>query len=352
MEELLRAIPALRAAAMLGPTAVKDALLAAIARLTPVEVVTYDELVPGEGVRLRQYPDVPLVAPILPVFSACLHTHPIMPAFFRHGAEPPKSSDYATLTQFRDTAVYSEVYRGLGVDHQLYLYPQGPQFQNVSVTLNRHRRDFAETDREFLRHLAPHFEQAWRNARALEDGRDRQSLIRAAGAASDQEVVFLTAEGTPEAVPEGAAHWLAAFFPGEAVGGGLPDRLRRWVHERQSEAQQDHRLYAASEPLTVVTPEARLKVRWFQDGAGRQMLLLAQEVSLFSRKVLTRARLTAREGEVLRWIAEGKTDSEMGMILGVSEHTAHKHAQNILGKLGATNRAGVLLRLCELAGRA
>lgn len=56
----------------------------------------------------------------------------------------------------------------------------------------------------------------------------------------------------------------------------------------------------------MVTPEARLKVRWFQDGEGRQMLLLTEEVSLFSRAVLACARLTAREGEVLRWIAEGK----------------------------------------------
>ncbi len=209
MEGLLKAIPELYAGSMGGRNSVKDALLGIVARLIPVEVVTYDELVEGEGVRLRQFPEAPLVAPILPIFSACLHTHPIMPAFYEHRAEPAKSSDYATLTQFRDTAVYHEVYRGFAVDHQMNLFPQGKEFQNVTVTLNRGRRDFSEEEREILRQLAPHVVQAYRNAFALEESEARRDLVRRAGATLQQEAVFLNALGLPEALSERADQWLS-----------------------------------------------------------------------------------------------------------------------------------------------
>lgn len=53
------------------------------------------------------------------------------------------------------------------------------------------------------------------------------------------------------------------------------------------------------------------------------------------------ASLSRREREVARWIARGKTNWEIGQILGISEKTAKTHVQNILSKLGATSRAQV-----------
>ena len=50
-------------------------------------------------------------------------------------------------------------------------------------------------------------------------------------------------------------------------------------------------------------------------------------------------RLTPREIECLKWVADGKTDWEISVILKVSEHTADKHLANALRKLGARSRA-------------
>jgi LuxR family quorum sensing-dependent transcriptional regulator len=52
----------------------------------------------------------------------------------------------------------------------------------------------------------------------------------------------------------------------------------------------------------------------------------------------TPVKLTVREIDVLQWIAEGKTDWEIGKILHVSEHLVDKMARQIRLKFGATNR--------------
>jgi LuxR family transcriptional regulator, quorum-sensing system regulator SolR len=48
--------------------------------------------------------------------------------------------------------------------------------------------------------------------------------------------------------------------------------------------------------------------------------------------------MTAREREVLRWTAEGKTAYEIGQILCVSERTVNFHINNVVSKLGASNK--------------
>lgn len=49
--------------------------------------------------------------------------------------------------------------------------------------------------------------------------------------------------------------------------------------------------------------------------------------------------LTARELEVLRFVATGRTNRQIARELVVSEHTVARHMQNIFGKLGVSSRA-------------
>lgn len=48
--------------------------------------------------------------------------------------------------------------------------------------------------------------------------------------------------------------------------------------------------------------------------------------------------LTGRELEILHWVYEGKSNMEIGMILGISGLTVKNHVQNILRKLNVQNR--------------
>jgi DNA-binding CsgD family transcriptional regulator len=50
------------------------------------------------------------------------------------------------------------------------------------------------------------------------------------------------------------------------------------------------------------------------------------------------AHLSPREREVLTWMATGKTDDEIGMILSISRNTVDSHVRHIFLKLNACNR--------------
>jgi len=49
--------------------------------------------------------------------------------------------------------------------------------------------------------------------------------------------------------------------------------------------------------------------------------------------------LTARECEVIRLVAAGRTNREIAGALTISEHTVARHLQNIFVKLGVSSRA-------------
>jgi DNA-binding CsgD family transcriptional regulator len=61
-------------------------------------------------------------------------------------------------------------------------------------------------------------------------------------------------------------------------------------------------------------------------------------------KLLT---LTRRQAEVMEWVCLGKTNGEIGLILGVSECTAKNHVAACRRKLGANNKTLAVSRyLC------
>jgi DNA-binding CsgD family transcriptional regulator len=58
---------------------------------------------------------------------------------------------------------------------------------------------------------------------------------------------------------------------------------------------------------------------------------------------LSRLGLTARESEVLTWVAQGKGNGDIALILGISPRTIEKHLQRIYEKLGVETRTAAAL---------
>lgn len=54
--------------------------------------------------------------------------------------------------------------------------------------------------------------------------------------------------------------------------------------------------------------------------------------------------LTAREIEVLKWIATGKSDWQIGQILRISDKTVNFHVENMKRKCGVATRIQVVVR--------
>lgn len=60
------------------------------------------------------------------------------------------------------------------------------------------------------------------------------------------------------------------------------------------------------------------------------------------------ARLTAREREVLSWVARGKTNPQIAELLWVSPATVRKHLENVYAKLGVSTRTAAVARFFSL----
>ncbi len=67
-----------------------------------------------------------------------------------------------------------------------------------------------------------------------------------------------------------------------------------------------------------------------------------------SPKPLEQLGLSAREAEILFWVAQGKTNSESGQILSISSATVKKHLEHIYEKLGVESRNAATLRALEV----
>lgn len=66
------------------------------------------------------------------------------------------------------------------------------------------------------------------------------------------------------------------------------------------------------------------------------------------RRVALREPLSSREEEVLRCLADGLSNKEIGLRLHIAEGTVKNHMSQVLGKLGVLDRTQAALRAREL----
>lgn len=67
-----------------------------------------------------------------------------------------------------------------------------------------------------------------------------------------------------------------------------------------------------------------------------------------SHQPLLTLGLTPRVAEVLLWVAQGKTNPDIAIILGISEQTVKKHVMEMMTTLGVETRTAATLRALEV----
>ena len=118
----------------------------------------------------------------------------------------------------------------------------------------------------------------------------------------------------------------------EAPVGQVPEEVLAWL---RSQASGEPR------PLTI-TGEARQLVLSLQERtADDDWLVVMREVSdaAIVQALLQVFKLTMKEAEVLYWVAKGKTNRDIGDILGSSPATVKKHLEHVFEKLGVETRS-------------
>ena len=106
---------------------------------------------------------------------------------------------------------------------------------------------------------------------------------------------------------------------------------------------------AVSEALVAALHDARLRVltgssaSLFFEGTDRVVADIIEFVSgAPAPQSAPSPQLSRRESEVLRWLAEGDTNGEIGRRLGIAEHTVERHVASIYRKLGVRGRADAI----------
>ncbi len=99
-----------------------------------------------------------------------------------------------------------------------------------------------------------------------------------------------------------------------------------------------------TKPVTATDLLAAIHARFARE---QQRAPAAFQPNFSSYAPLESLGLTPREAEVLLWVAQGKSNPEIGTILGAALNTVKKHLQAIFEKLGVDNRNAAAMRAVE-----
>jgi DNA-binding response OmpR family regulator/DNA-binding CsgD family transcriptional regulator len=147
---------------------------------------------------------------------------------------------------------------------------------------------------------------------------------------------------TPQAVK-----LLEAAFPSENGRTVVPGPLRDWLRGAASGGPG-----GTPPPALDIPGGRRLQLSVLSsNGEGEVLFRIASEDGAGQETTLRRQfALTAREAEVLLWIAQGKSNRDIGDILGLSPRTVNKHLEQIYQKLGVENRASAAIAALRALG--
>ena len=148
---------------------------------------------------------------------------------------------------------------------------------------------------------------------------------------------------------------LSEHFGGDEAN--TPPEVIAWV------ARESLRRRAGAEAVSLTVARGARRISFalhampddsFDDAAGEWLVVMREtDDGRVVEAVALALELTAREAQVLYWVVKGKTNRDIGDILGTSPRTVTKHLEHIFEKLGVETRtaaaAVAMGRVRELA---
>ncbi len=280
--------------------------------------------------------------------------HPLFRYYLQTGdGRAQKTSQVMTKSQFQRYGERDAFTRQFGARYQMGIFfPAGPTVV-TAVLLTRLQRDFTERERGLLNRLHPHLVQAFRNTASLNRlSRDVDALFELLEGPTSS-VIVLSETGCVKRWTPQAKAWIAQYcrtlFP--ASGDRLPDCFAEWYRRQLALVAQETLAPLPREPLVVEKNGRQLTVQLIPDHFhDEHLLLLNEKRGDAAWSALGAHGLTPRESEVLAWVAKGKTNADVGVILGLSDRTVQKHLEHIYQKLGVETRTTATVRALKLLG--
>jgi DNA-binding CsgD family transcriptional regulator len=249
--------------------------------------------------------------------------HPVCTRLYSGGHQALKLSDFISLRELRRSRIYALWFGPGGVERMLALAIPSPMWHRKTLVFDRGRgRDFTERDRAVLNHLQPHLVHLWQAARTRRLLRGALAQLDGADEQDARGVLLLGAGGGIEFASPPAVRLVREFFA-PAHSGRMPAELIDWFEG------------AGEHALTRRRGDRVLTVR-------------RQSDALVLEERQEPVQLTARERDVLSWVARGKTNAEIAEVLWLAPSTVGKHLENIYAKLGVGTRTAAVARFLGL----
>lgn len=254
--------------------------------------------------------------------------HPL----WEHAFDPQRPvvtlSSVVSKRVWHQNPMYGEVFAHDGIEDQIHIEIEGDPVHFTSLNVLRGKRGFSRDAHDTMLALRPHVAQAFANASLVE----KAGLVH--GGSDCNWIIPVGTSGTVDLDGETLLPALAIRFGG---GGNLPEGIQRWIREH---------VRLLNEGLI----EAQLAPLLHREGADLWRCILFRDFErgryLLSLKLMVERRdpdrLSPREMEVYRWVAEGKTNEEISIILGLSINSVKTYIRRGLIKLGVENRTAAV----------
>jgi DNA-binding NarL/FixJ family response regulator len=311
-------------------------------RLVPCEGSSYNAVDPGSGqASFFTDPDDRVFSGGPEIFAQFAWQHPLIGHYARTGdGRARRISDFLTQRQLHRTDLYNNIYRHIGLEHQLAVTlapsPSRPKGM-VGLALDRSGRDFTTTDSAVLELLRPHLEQ-------VRDRLEELALLRAAlDHASSEMVALVTDDGTVAWATAAATEVL-----GLALGRELPEPLRRHLALHLSRTAKAVVPTAAHRPEAVQVGDHRVTVRLVPCAHPHlHSLHITRPKAPVQPSDLLSLGLTSRQAEVLALLAQGLSAREIADELYLSPRTVEKHLAATYERLGVNGHAQAIVRALQ-----
>ena len=270
-----------------------------------------------------------------------LDAHPIYRHVLSSGkGDPQLISDFCTESDWKKHP-FGRVLARIGIRENLIFCLHVGAERLIFIALNRRDRTFTEEDRAIADFLRPHLTAAFQNAVEYTERR-AVSLVTSRSEMSQQEgIVVANFNGGIRHCNLRAQHLIDRFFGTRSPNDEqLPDDLWKAFSpaEVQAPKAKPYRTRATfqSEGSTLSVRSGKIDAHWV-------LILKEAETDENAPSRLEALGLSRREAEVLHWLAEGKSNSQIAAILGISHRTVDKHLEAVFRTLGVSNRTEAAL---------
>jgi DNA-binding CsgD family transcriptional regulator len=331
------------------PDGLRDHLMPALRALVPsvfAADASFDVGAPQQGGTQRMDPPELGLPGADAILARLAPRSPVIVHFQRTRSEQfTRWSDVQPVSQFLRTELYNEVYRPLGIRDGcslfMHAWPDHIEFLGVGQ-----QKQTPDAHRDMLVSVSPHVLQAFRLAHTT-SALTEMAAMKSGPNCTERGIVAMDLNNTITMETASATRSLAKFFP-KRNRQGLPEPLAQWISQSDPNLRKATDVPAVRHPLVIERDGDRLTVQLLSK-PGQNFLVLEERRLAIDPAALSSLPLTRRESEILAYVAVGKTNPEIGTILGISSRTVSKHIEHILRSLGVETRTAAAASALEAA---